>query len=105
MAKRATIKTYPTTDQKVRIEAAARRAGLSVSEYLVKAGTQDTPQPKAQAQVRMLALLERGAQALERIAQASEAGSDLEAMRLLRRLDGISAQLDEITGMIAEARR
>lgn len=106
MAKRPTIKVYPTHEQKQRIKAEADRLGLSVSDYLVKAGTRDTPQPKAEAQVRILSLLERGVQSLEQIADdASEARGDVESLLLLRRLDALSIQLGEITDMIAEARR
>ncbi|MGR3435059.1 MAG: plasmid mobilization protein [Shimia sp.] len=105
MTKRVTIKVYATDEQKVRIEAAAARAGLSNSKYLVKAGTRDAPLPKAEAQVRVLTLIDKTAQAIERIAQASGEGSELDALLLLRRLDGFAAQLDRITDLIAETRR
>ena len=97
MAKRVTIKTYPTADQKAKIEPAAFRTGLSVSAYLFKAGTRDTPLPRAKAYVRMLSLLENGVQALGQVAAMAEAGGDVQAMLILWRLGGLAAQLGEIS--------
>ena len=45
----------------------------------------------------MLSLLENGVQALGQIAAMAEAGGDVQAMLILRRLGGLAAQLGEIS--------